>query len=87
VGQLSYALIEKKTGHRHASQPHLHDVFCLFITPPTLAGQQTLKMDKQVKSEWCKFGRVRRMLETFQLELLRAPNSFLVMHVCRATFE
>jgi hypothetical protein len=52
-----------------------------------VADQQTLEMDKQVKSAWCMVGEVRRMLETFPLELLRAPNSFLVMHICRATFE
>jgi len=86
VGQ-PFICPHRKKGHRQVSQPLLHNAFCLLVTPPTVAGQQILEMDKKVKSAWYKFGRVRGMLETFPLELLRAPNSFLVMHICRATFE
>ena len=65
--QLLYAFVEN--GLRQAFQLVLHNVFCLLVTPQTLAGQECLEVEKQVIITWCKVGTVWRRLENFPLEL------------------
>jgi hypothetical protein len=66
--QLSYTFIEN--GRRQVFHLVPHNVFRLFVTPHTLAGQTFL--DMQVIT-WCNFGTVWRIVENSPLEQFSRP--------------
>jgi len=63
--QLLYAF---ENVRRQAFQPVLQDVFCVLVTPQSLACHKFVELEKQVIITWCKVGTVHRMLENFALE-------------------
>jgi hypothetical protein len=75
---------------RQASKPVLQSVFCLLVTPQTLARQNLLELKKQVMITWCKIRIVLKMLENFPNEMFEecaCTGGGVSLHQCRAFLE
>jgi hypothetical protein len=82
------AFIEKH--RRQVFQPVLQSVFCILVTPQTLARQNLLEVKKQVMITWCKVRIVLKMLENFPNELFEecaCMGGSVSLHKCGAFFE